>query len=566
MVRLRDHAIRWAVVCLWLFALVSLGGALAQPVSSTENMTPATLRLAQVVPRLPVINLYALAQDEHGMPVGLSGGLSALVGSNDVSVEIGQDEGIGIVFLIDISLSLKRVQFELIKHFVQVWIDGLGAADQAAIVTLGSSVSTVQPFTAEKPILTSAVEKLAPQDKRTLLYQGLVQAIDLSRRLDPNLPLRRAIVVLTDGQDDQQGGAGRQEVIDKLAVDSIPIYGIGASGQHTVAADAALKELAGLARESGGEFWRVEASGSDQGYLNFRNIVSATRHLTASCKACPANGSTLVVRLLLSQGNARFSSESMTVRSVGKEGEVVVARSGETAEPTKLPIVPVEDKVPLKKAIAEPPGPSRAAYTRAPGNEGVDPDQGVIKAVIDFLYFVLNGVFGLVNAVLQGVFGIVKAIPPLLLLALIPAGGGGFALLQRYLTGDWLFIPWPWRREPEIKIPDSIKPGTNEDKCRLRVHPLGRNQPKSQDVLFEKKVRVGRGPDNDIVVPDGQVSGTHCTLSLKDGRILVEDAGSRNGTRVNGVPINRFIHAEPDSILGVGRRELRMQLLPAGTR
>jgi len=35
---------------------------------------------------------------------------------------------------------------------------------------------------------------------------------------------------------------------------------------------------------------------------------------------------------------------------------------------------------------------------------------------------------------------------------------------------------------------------------------------------------------------------------------------------VNGVPINGLLHAEPDSILGVGRTELRMQLLPVGAR
>jgi hypothetical protein len=49
----------------------------------------------------------------------------------------------------------------------------------------------------------------------------------------------------------------------------------------------------------------------------------------------------------------------------------------------------------------------------------------------------------------------------------------------------------------------------------------------------------------------------------KGNLILVTDCGSRNSTRVNGVPINGFMHAESDSILGVGRTELRMKLLPA---
>src|SRR6202008_4052590 len=63
---------------------------------------------------------------------------------------------------------------------------------------------------------------------------------------------------------------------------------------------------------------------------------------------------------------------------------------------------------------------------------------------------------------------------------------------------------------------------------------------------------------------DEMVSGRHCTLSPKDGRILVQDAGSLNGTRVNGVPVVGFFHAESDSLLGVGRTEVSMRLLPPG--
>src|SRR5262249_2122953 len=149
------------------------------------------------------IHLYAIAQDESGTPVAAQPGeLSALVGANNEPVEISQQpEGIGIVFLIDISASLSQQQYEMIRASVRAWIDSLGSGDRAAIVTFGSSVSTIQDFTADKQALTAAVTRLMFRDQRTLLYQGMVQAIDLSKRLDSSLPLRRAIVVLTDGLD-----------------------------------------------------------------------------------------------------------------------------------------------------------------------------------------------------------------------------------------------------------------------------------------------------------------------------------------------------------------------------
>ena len=133
--------------------------------------------------------------------------------------------------------------------------------------------------------------------------------------------------------------------------------------------------------------------------------------------------------------------------------------------------------------------------------------------------------------------------------------------------------PKPTSHEPEpdnsivqIAPPLLLSPGTT-DKQRLRLYPIGHNEIGPFDVLFEKTLAVGRSPESEICIPnDGQVSTSHCALSPKGKFILVEDAGSRNGTRVNGVPINGFLHAEPDSILGVGRTELRMQFLPVGAR
>ncbi len=45
---------------------------------------------------------------------------------------------------------------------------------------------------------------------------------------------------------------------------------------------------------------------------------------------------------------------------------------------------------------------------------------------------------------------------------------------------------------------------------------------------------VGRGTECDLQVPDPRVSRQHCRFLRKDGELLVEDLGSRGGTRMNG--------------------------------
>src|SRR5205085_12003827 len=47
---------------------------------------------------------------------------------------------------------------------------------------------------------------------------------------------------------------------------------------------------------------------------------------------------------------------------------------------------------------------------------------------------------------------------------------------------------------------------------------------------------IGRASDCEVLVPDQLVSGRHAQITLSDdGRLRVQDLGSRNGTYVNGV-------------------------------
>ena len=49
---------------------------------------------------------------------------------------------------------------------------------------------------------------------------------------------------------------------------------------------------------------------------------------------------------------------------------------------------------------------------------------------------------------------------------------------------------------------------------------------------------VGRHSACDHRIKDPRVSRRHCAFFLRDGRAWVEDLGSLNGTRLNGVPLN----------------------------
>ncbi len=57
---------------------------------------------------------------------------------------------------------------------------------------------------------------------------------------------------------------------------------------------------------------------------------------------------------------------------------------------------------------------------------------------------------------------------------------------------------------------------------------------KSADNAFKSRVTIGRTSNNDIVLDDNSVSRFHAWLELRNDDWVLVDAGSRNGTVVNG--------------------------------
>jgi DNA-binding NtrC family response regulator len=73
-------------------------------------------------------------------------------------------------------------------------------------------------------------------------------------------------------------------------------------------------------------------------------------------------------------------------------------------------------------------------------------------------------------------------------------------------------------------------------------------------------LRIGKAPDNDLVLPDDTVSRHHCELERTDAGVRVKDLGSTNGTKVQGARISEAV-VQPGTVLKVG--EVEVALRPA---
>jgi transcriptional regulator with GAF, ATPase, and Fis domain len=82
-----------------------------------------------------------------------------------------------------------------------------------------------------------------------------------------------------------------------------------------------------------------------------------------------------------------------------------------------------------------------------------------------------------------------------------------------------------------------------------------------QTLVVEKKVRVGKAPDNDLVLPDDTVSRHHCELERRGDCVFVKDLGSTNGTRIAGSKVTEAL-APPGSLLRFGEVEVVVRASP----
>jgi pSer/pThr/pTyr-binding forkhead associated (FHA) protein len=96
------------------------------------------------------------------------------------------------------------------------------------------------------------------------------------------------------------------------------------------------------------------------------------------------------------------------------------------------------------------------------------------------------------------------------------------------------------------------------------------------DVVFRDRVletvpfdrptlRVGRMPENDLVIDNLAVSRFHARLHLEERRVFLEDAGSENGCVVNGERLAGRREIAPGDRIAIGKHELRVRSAsPAG--
>ncbi|MCI0392710.1 MAG: DUF3616 domain-containing protein [Acidobacteria bacterium] len=82
--------------------------------------------------------------------------------------------------------------------------------------------------------------------------------------------------------------------------------------------------------------------------------------------------------------------------------------------------------------------------------------------------------------------------------------------------------------------------------------------------LSENEVKIGKGPQNDIILSDASVSSVHAMISFEGGAYKINDLGSRNGTLLNDARITEPRAIQHGDLIKMGHCALTFRLKEAG--
>jgi len=77
--------------------------------------------------------------------------------------------------------------------------------------------------------------------------------------------------------------------------------------------------------------------------------------------------------------------------------------------------------------------------------------------------------------------------------------------------------------------------------------------------LDSRAISVGRSAENDIALEDDFASARHARVEPRRDGVWVSDAGSTNGTYVNGTKLSKARRLKPGDVIRVGNTDLRYE-------
>ena len=477
------------------------------------------------------------ADDENDEQISTlgEGAVKLDLGGQSLATEVQNADyvGVGYVFAVDVSSSLSEAQFASVQEVLKNWVERMGSEDMAAIVTFGESVTVVTDFTDNKNTLSAVINGLSATEAGTALYSGMMKAIDIANRRSEDLPLQRAVVILSDGINESSDASSLSEVESKAVDAGISLYVAGVKGSDNSEHLAALGELA---RTTGGKIVTADKDSLADSLDSLGQYIGSGFMVSAKVPTELADGSEKGLILTVTHGGITVD-DSFDLRVKSVREQTTESAEAEDAVETITAEETVDASAEEGSEDVTEIAPEESAGTDTT-SEGVTNETVGEATAFNTIYMYIG-----VGVLLVG--GMVA----------------------------FLIISTKKRRDKQAKKKDELSQGYGggygnysggtmpldasdmTGTMRLDDYGVGGGQlilmdvvqGRSYSVPMKAKISIGRREgSNDIVIADGTVSGKHCEIVQESGRFYVRDVGSSHGTYV----VTNGLRYQADGISG----------------
>lgn len=262
---------------------------------------------------------------------------------------VDESLGVAVVMAIDVSGSMEPYLREA-REGASSLVSLLKPADEAALISFADRVTIEQGITDSRLDIETALAGLTAGGN-TSLYDVVLSSLDLAETAELE---RRAIVLLSDGQDTLASTAARQAAIERARAEQIPIYAIG------YGPDPDRQFLADVARASGGR--ELFAPGRSDLRVAFEELGDLLRRQYVVRFAPGVAPATRTLELTLQVATAAGSGRTTIEFENPIAARPVPAASTVEAAPSAQPVAAPEPAAPVEEPADESAAPSPALF------------------------------------------------------------------------------------------------------------------------------------------------------------------------------------------------------------
>lgn len=227
-----------------------------------------SIKIEQVNANLPEVTAYFYLVDGDGNDINdfvpEKEKVSAIFGDSQIEiVSFGKAENIETTYyyLLDVSTSVSKSVFAEVKEVIKEHIEGKTSGEKIVVITFGKDITVVLDGNESPEEAAEKIDGMKPNETATRLFDGLDKILTLSAN-DTDGSERKIAVLVSDGADLYNGGATKDEVLERIVNANIVLYSMALPNSGKNGLDA----MESFSKSSGGEIFSLKSGKTGESF------------------------------------------------------------------------------------------------------------------------------------------------------------------------------------------------------------------------------------------------------------------------------------------------------------